>query len=68
MKRNKLIGYLGGCGTDYCGGVEGYFCVKCKIYTSKCLCGFNNKNCHCANDVYWAGKGERKKLLEKING
>jgi len=56
----RLVGFLGSCGTPYCGSIEGYFCVKCHRYVSECRCGSNNRGCKCNNLAYWASNGERK--------
>lgn len=65
MKR-RLIGFLYSCSTPYCGGVDGYFCVRCRHYVSTCLCKFNSGGCSCGTDEYWASAGERKMLRQKL--
>jgi len=69
MIRGKLVGYLGNCGTPYCGGIFGYFCVKCRRYVAECRCGDYSRGCSCPEDKnnrYWAGPGERKVLRELL--
>lgn len=62
----KRIGYLGQCNTYSCGGIAGYFCVKCRHYVSHCACGDNTGGCVCEDDHWWAGKGERKHLEMRL--
>ncbi len=65
----KLVGFLYSCSTPECGGVSGYFCVKCRHYCSKCACGSNTGGCACAGtdyQKYWASTGERKMMREKL--
>jgi len=65
----KLLGYLGECGTPYCGGIYGYFCVKCRHYLTNCDCFSNEGGCTCDDDNYgkwWASTGERRMLREAL--
>jgi len=64
----RRIGYLGSCPSPYCGGIHGYFCMKCRHYVTTCRCGFNEGGCQCEEEDYgmwWAGQGDqRMKELE----
>ena len=65
----KLIGYLGCCSTPYCGGIYGYFCVKCRHYASSCQCLANEGGCTCREEDYgtwWASTGERRSLEREL--
>ena len=60
--RNKL-GWLGSCGTPYCGRVDGYFCEKCRHYVTYCRCGANTGGCTCRGEDYgkhWVSSLEYK--------
>mgnify|MGYP001087098275 CR=1 FL=1 len=66
---SKLIGYLGTCPTPYCGGISGYFCVKCRHYVTECRCGDYTGGCECQGDDYrrwWASKGERRIMEQEL--
>ena len=56
----RLIGLLGSCPVPECGGVDGYFCVKCRHYVVDCRC--TPGLCECGNYAYWASTGERPEL------
>lgn len=45
------------CGTEYCGAVHKYFCVRCRHYLQDCRC--TPGNCSCENNDGWARHGER---------
>ena len=60
------IGWIGTCPTPYCGRIEGFFCVRCRIYTSDCACKYNWGGCRCNDKRWWASKGERKQLTEDL--
>lgn len=62
----KRIGYLGVCANEYCGSIEGYFCVRCRHYCMDCRCGFNFMDCACHDDKFWASEGERKMMQEEL--
>jgi len=65
----KRIGYLGRCGTPYCGGIYGYFCVKCRHYVTDCDCGYYTGGCTCRGEDYgkwWASTSERRMLERKL--
>lgn len=57
MKKRKLVGFLGSC-TEVCGGVHGYFCVRCRHYLVDCRC--TPAHCECGDSQGWASQGERK--------
>lgn len=63
---SKRVGYLGSCGTPLCGGISGYFCVRCRHYVADCLC--SPAWCGCADDQGWASEGERRVILAKLAG
>lgn len=60
----KLVGFLYSCSTPYCGGVDGYFCVRCRHYVMDCLC--TPSQCACPDDEGWASTGERRAVLAKL--
>lgn len=60
----KRVGYLESCSTEYCGGVEGYFCVVCNHYLADCRC--TPGNCACLDDIGWASTGERKYIMGRV--
>lgn len=62
----KRVGWIGTCPTPYCGRVEGYFCVRCRHYTSYCACGYNYGGCSCEDRNFWASTGERRELEERL--
>lgn len=57
MAKKRLVGFLGSCGTPYCGGIIGYFCVRCHRYVSDCRC--SPASCACHDSKGWACAGER---------
>lgn len=63
----KRVGYLGTCGTEYCGSIEGYFCVVCRHYCTDCLCHDNRWGCWCPSDIGWASTGERKDTERRVS-
>ena len=66
----KRVGYLGSCPTYDCGGVDGYFCVRCRHYVTDCRC--TPDWCSCAlpdgrpDTSGWASTGERRYVRERI--
>jgi len=67
-KKGPLVGFLGSCGTPYCGGIEGYFCVLCRHYVAECRCQ-GADGCTCEGDdygQYWASTGERPFMRYKL--
>lgn len=66
----SLVGYLGHCGTPYCGSIDGYFCVKCHHYVVTCRCRGNDSiGCTCEGqdyERYWASEGERPMLRKQL--
>lgn len=61
---NRRVGFLGSCGTPYCGGIEGYFCVRCEHYVQDCRC--QPGLCDCGNGAGWASQGERPMVRERL--
>ena len=66
LSSGRRVGYLGTCGTPYCGGIEGYFCVKCRKFVAECHCGFSSEHCDCNNKRYWASHGERPMARQRL--
>jgi len=60
----KKIGFLGGCATPYCDGIDGFFCVRCRTYVATCRC--TPGACRCGTDRYWAGAHERPAVRELL--
>jgi len=60
----KKLGFLGTCPTPYCGGVEGFFCVRCSRYVADCRC--TPSECSCADSRYWASTRERSVMREAL--
>ena len=64
--KGKRVGWLGVCSTPYCGSIHGYFCVRCRHFTSECACQANSMFCECEDQEGWAGEGERKQVAARV--
>lgn len=66
----RLVGFLYSCETPECGGVDGYFCVRCRHYVTDCRCSRGWCECRLpdgtCDDSGWASKGERRFIKVKL--